>query len=212
MSNTDPGHAPGRARGAAPDGRPGAAPDRGRRLVVALAALTVVLAATAISSAVLVIRHQQATAPGQLLRPSGSLRASRPAWSTSCRSLRCPQCGRPGSLSPTSTGGRRRCRFPRQGRGAGIHGLALCQHLPDRVGGVHRLLPPSRASPGRVVFAAVNVSPYHASVSDVAMFSREHQLTAIASCHFHTGPVGSTSPPQWPTTPTRAAPTFPPAR
>jgi len=43
----------------------------------------------------------------------------------------------------------------------------------------------------RAVFVAVNVNPYHHGVSDVAAFSREHQLTTIASWHFLTGPLAS---------------------
>jgi cytochrome oxidase Cu insertion factor (SCO1/SenC/PrrC family) len=41
----------------------------------------------------------------------------------------------------------------------------------------------------KVVFAAVNVNPYHAAVRDVAQFSAEHQLTTIPGWHFFTGPV-----------------------
>jgi cytochrome oxidase Cu insertion factor (SCO1/SenC/PrrC family) len=44
---------------------------------------------------------------------------------------------------------------------------------------------------GRVVFAAVNVNQYHAAVSDVAAFSREHQLASIPGWHFLTGSVPS---------------------
>jgi len=43
----------------------------------------------------------------------------------------------------------------------------------------------------QVVFAAVNVNPYHATVRDVALFSDEHQLTSIPDWHFFTGPVAS---------------------
>lgn len=39
------------------------------------------------------------------------------------------------------------------------------------------------------VFLAVNVNPYHAKVSDVAAFSRLHQLDTIPTWHFLTGPV-----------------------
>jgi cytochrome oxidase Cu insertion factor (SCO1/SenC/PrrC family) len=42
---------------------------------------------------------------------------------------------------------------------------------------------------GKVVFVAVNVNQYHASVADMAAYSREHQLTTIPSWHFFTGPV-----------------------
>ena len=40
-----------------------------------------------------------------------------------------------------------------------------------------------------VVFAGVNVNAYHAAVSDVAGFSREHRLNTIPNWHFFTGQV-----------------------
>ncbi len=42
---------------------------------------------------------------------------------------------------------------------------------------------------GKVVFAAINVNQYHASVAAMASYSREHGLTAIPSWHFFTGPL-----------------------
>ena len=44
---------------------------------------------------------------------------------------------------------------------------------------------------GRIVFAAVNVNPYHAAVRDVTLYSDEHQLSSIPGWHFFTGPVAS---------------------
>jgi cytochrome oxidase Cu insertion factor (SCO1/SenC/PrrC family) len=44
---------------------------------------------------------------------------------------------------------------------------------------------------GKVVFAAVNVNPYHTRVADVLAFSREHQLMAVPDWHFVTGPVAA---------------------
>jgi len=43
----------------------------------------------------------------------------------------------------------------------------------------------------KVVFAAVNVNPYHATVRDVTLFSDAHQLTSIPDWHFFTGAVAS---------------------
>jgi protein SCO1/2 len=43
----------------------------------------------------------------------------------------------------------------------------------------------------KVVFAAVNVNQYHATVRDVTLFSGEHQLTSIPDWHFFTGPLAS---------------------
>jgi cytochrome oxidase Cu insertion factor (SCO1/SenC/PrrC family) len=45
------------------------------------------------------------------------------------------------------------------------------------------------AQASKVVFAAINVNQYHATVQDMAAFSRAHQLNAIPSWHFFTGPV-----------------------
>lgn len=43
----------------------------------------------------------------------------------------------------------------------------------------------------RVVFVAVNVNPYHRRVTDMAAYSREHQLGTIPSWHFFTGALPS---------------------
>jgi protein SCO1/2 len=43
------------------------------------------------------------------------------------------------------------------------------------------------ASAPRVVFLAINVNPYFRSVTDMAAYSQEHQLTSIPSWHFLTG-------------------------
>ncbi|MBO0775236.1 MAG: SCO family protein [Actinobacteria bacterium] len=42
---------------------------------------------------------------------------------------------------------------------------------------------------GKVVFAAVNVNQYHASVADMAAYTRAHQLGTIPDWHFFTGPT-----------------------
>jgi cytochrome oxidase Cu insertion factor (SCO1/SenC/PrrC family) len=42
---------------------------------------------------------------------------------------------------------------------------------------------------GRVVFAGINVNPYHTRMQDVLAFSGEQQLTTIPDWHYFTGPV-----------------------
>jgi len=42
---------------------------------------------------------------------------------------------------------------------------------------------------GKVVFAAINVNQYHATVANMAEFSSAHRLNTIPSWHFFTGPV-----------------------
>ena len=45
------------------------------------------------------------------------------------------------------------------------------------------------ARSGKVVFAAINVNQYHASVRDMAAYSAQHQMSTIPSWHFFTGPL-----------------------
>ena len=42
---------------------------------------------------------------------------------------------------------------------------------------------------GKVVFAAINVNQYHATVANMATYSNEQRLNTIPSWHFFTGPV-----------------------
>jgi cytochrome oxidase Cu insertion factor (SCO1/SenC/PrrC family) len=45
------------------------------------------------------------------------------------------------------------------------------------------------AQASKVVFAAINVNQYHATVQDMAAYSTAHRLNTIPSWHFFTGPV-----------------------
>jgi cytochrome oxidase Cu insertion factor (SCO1/SenC/PrrC family) len=45
------------------------------------------------------------------------------------------------------------------------------------------------AKASKVVFAAINVNQYHATVQDMAAYSTAHRLNTIPSWHFFTGPV-----------------------
>jgi cytochrome oxidase Cu insertion factor (SCO1/SenC/PrrC family) len=45
------------------------------------------------------------------------------------------------------------------------------------------------AQAGKVVFAAINVNQYHATVANMASFSSAQRLNTIPSWHFFTGPV-----------------------
>ena len=45
------------------------------------------------------------------------------------------------------------------------------------------------AAASKVVFAAINVNQYHATVADMHAFSAAHQLTTIPGWHFFTGPL-----------------------
>jgi cytochrome oxidase Cu insertion factor (SCO1/SenC/PrrC family) len=45
------------------------------------------------------------------------------------------------------------------------------------------------AQASKVVFAAINVNQYHATVQDMAAYSAAHQLNAVPGWHFLTGPL-----------------------
>jgi len=45
------------------------------------------------------------------------------------------------------------------------------------------------ARSSKVVFAAINVNQYHASVRDMAAYSAQHQMSTIPGWHFFTGPL-----------------------
>ncbi len=45
------------------------------------------------------------------------------------------------------------------------------------------------ARSGKIVFVAINVNQYHASVRDMAAYSAQHQMSTIPGWHFFTGPV-----------------------
>jgi cytochrome oxidase Cu insertion factor (SCO1/SenC/PrrC family) len=47
------------------------------------------------------------------------------------------------------------------------------------------------ADRSNVVFVAVNVNPFHLAVADMSAFTEEHELNAVPTWHFLTGPVGS---------------------
>jgi cytochrome oxidase Cu insertion factor (SCO1/SenC/PrrC family) len=66
------------------------------------------------------------------------------------------------------------------------HCTDICPIVSAEFAGAFRDL---GAAASRAVFIAVNVNPYFHAVSDVAAYSAEHQLTAIPSWHFLTGPL-----------------------
>jgi len=47
------------------------------------------------------------------------------------------------------------------------------------------------AQKNKIVFAAINVNQYHASVADMAAYSAQHQLNTVPAWHFFTGPLAA---------------------
>jgi cytochrome oxidase Cu insertion factor (SCO1/SenC/PrrC family) len=152
------------------------------------AGVTVLLVAAVAGSAYLIQRPGRSPASGQALRPSGIP----PAFSTHLANLMAlspvPATRAPG-FTLTDQQGRTLRLAAFRGKAVVLqfmdpHCTDICPIVSaEYLRAYHELGPLA----GKVVFAAVNVNQYHATVQDMAAYSREHQLTAIPNWHFFTG-------------------------
>jgi protein SCO1/2 len=184
------GQTPARPAGPVAGGAATGARWPGRRLTAALAAAAVlVLVAAAV--VVIVIRHHQQATLGQV-RPAG-IPASVPTSLADLMILSPVPASPAPAFRLTDQDGQpiRLSQF----RGKVVvltffdpHCVDTCPLIAQEFADAYHDL---GAAAGRVVFAAVNVNPYHARVRDVLAFSREHQLTTIPDWHFVTGSVAA---------------------
>ena len=65
------------------------------------------------------------------------------------------------------------------------HCIDICPIVSQEFVDAYRQL---GAQASKVVFAAINVNQYHATVQDMAAFTTAHQLNTIPNWHFFTGP------------------------
>lgn len=186
----DTGSSPSPGASARQAGPQGGHPAGRHHLAMILALVTVMVAAAAAALAVLVSRDGQRSAAAQTLRPSGIP----PAISTSLAALMSlspvPQARAP-AFTLTDQNGRTVSLRGFRGRAIVLefmdsHCVTICPLVSEEFADAYRDL---GSLAGNVVFAAINVNPYHSAVSDVALFSREHHLTVIPSWHFLTGPI-----------------------
>ena len=159
------------------------------RLVLLSAALTVLVGAAVAIPAYLVARHDTPVAM-QLPRVSG-LPADMPTSLANLMSLSAlPRSPAPG-FSLTDQQGHRMTLASLRGKVVVLqfmdpHCVDICPLVSQEfVDAYHDL---GRRA-GQVVFAAVNVNPYHTDVPAMAAYSRAHGLAAIPDWHFFTGPV-----------------------
>ncbi len=160
----------------------------GRRRVI----VTVLCAAVLVAGllAYLVVRHREQQDSLAGIRPSG-IPAS---LSTSLADLMqlSPVPARPApGFTLTDQHGHTMSLASFRGRAVVLefmdpHCVDICPIVSQEFTGAHRDL---GGAASRAVFIAVNVNPYHYGVGDVAAYSREHQLAAIPSWHFFTGPL-----------------------
>lgn len=158
-----------------------------RLLYVAL----IVLIVFSVTFAVLAVRlHHSQDAPG-VIRPSG-VPASVSTHIADLMALS-PVPARPApNFTLTDQNGRTMSLSSFKGKAVVLefmdpHCIDICPIVSrEFVDAYHNL--GSNAS--KVVFIAINVNQYYASVADMATFTTEHQLNVIPSWHFFTGTVG----------------------
>lgn len=172
-----------------PDG-PGGSPGPSRlRLILLVTVLTVLVAAAVAVPAYVVARHNRSTALDQQ-RVAGI-----PAnVSTSLANLMLldglPHTSAPG-FTLTDQNGHRLSLASLRGKVVVLqfmdpHCTDICPLVSQEfVDAYHDL----GAKASQVVFAAVNVNPYHTDVPSMAAYSRAHGLVTIPDWHYFTGPV-----------------------
>ncbi len=158
-----------------------------RRLpYLALGLIAVLLLVTAVTSAYLILRPRSTS----LSRPSG-IPANVPTSLVNLMLLSpLPHQPAPG-FTLTDQAGRRMSLSDLRGKIVVLefmdpHCTDICPIVSQEFVDAYRDLGPLAA---RVAFIAVNVNQYHATVADMAAYSREHALTTIPGWHFFTGPV-----------------------
>ncbi len=159
------------------------------RLVLLVTALTALVGVAVAVPAYLVARHDKSTAM-ELPRVSG-LPADMPTSLANLMSLSAlPRTRAPG-FTLTDQQGHRLTLASLRGKVVVLqfmdpHCTDICPLVSQEfVDAYHDL----GARAGQVVFAAVNVNPYHTSVPAMAAYSRAQGLNTIPSWHFFTGPV-----------------------
>jgi cytochrome oxidase Cu insertion factor (SCO1/SenC/PrrC family) len=165
-----------------PASSPGTRP--ARLLVYGVIALVVIVAAAA--ATLVIARHRNAAGP----RPSGIPADISTSLANDMLLTPLPHQRAPG-FTLTDQAGRTMALSALRGKAVVLefmdpHCTDICPIVSrEFVDAYHNL----GAAARNVVFVAVNVNQYHASVADMAAYSREQDLNTIPSWHFFTGPV-----------------------
>jgi cytochrome oxidase Cu insertion factor (SCO1/SenC/PrrC family) len=170
-------------------GQPGAGPGKpagpaGRLLVLgAIAAMVTVAVAAA---AFVVVRHRDVAAS----RPSGLPASVSTSLANEMLLSPLPHDQAPG-FTLTDQAGRTMTLSALRGKVVVLefmdpHCTDICPIVSQEfVDAYHKLGPAAR----NVAFVAINVNQYHASVADMAAYTRQQALNTIPGWHFFTGPV-----------------------
>ena len=155
---------------------------------VALAVLVVVGASLVAIAVHLRAQSNQNQIQNQLIRPSGLPSSVSTSLANEMSLAALPSRTAP-TFSLTDQNGRTMSLRDFKGRAVVLefmdpHCIDICPLVSQEfIDAFHNL--GARAS--KVVFMAINVNQYHASVQDMASFSNEHRLNTISSWHFFTG-------------------------
>jgi len=161
---------------------PGGSPGR----VILLGALAVVATIAMAAAIFVIVRQPQAAAP----RPSGIPASVPTSLANEMLLTPLPRSPAPG-FTLTDQTGRTMTLSALRGKVVVLefmdpHCTDICPIVSQEfVSAYHKLGPAAR----HVVFAAINVNQYHASVANMAAYSRREGLNTIPSWHFFTGPV-----------------------
>jgi len=169
---------PGQAGSAGPAGR------RPRLLVYGVIAVVVIVAAAA--AALVTARQRDAAGP----RPSGIPADISTGLANEMLLTPLPRQQAPG-FTLTDQAGRTMALSALRGKAVVLefmdpHCTDICPIVSQEFVQAYRDLGPAARN---VAFIAVNVNAYHASVADMAAYSREQALNTIPGWHFFTGPV-----------------------
>jgi cytochrome oxidase Cu insertion factor (SCO1/SenC/PrrC family) len=167
------------------DPGPGRQAGQGGRLLV-LGAIAVVVTVVVAVAAFVIARHKGAAAP----RPSGIPADFSTSLANEMLLTPLPRGPAPG-FTLTDQTGRTMTLSALRGKVVVLefmdpHCTDICPIVSQEfVDAYHKLGPAAR----NVAFIAINVNQYHASVADVAAYSRQEALSTIPGWHFFTGPV-----------------------
>jgi cytochrome oxidase Cu insertion factor (SCO1/SenC/PrrC family) len=167
------------------DPGPGKPAGSGGRLLV-LGAIAVVATVAVAAAAFVVLRHKGAAAP----RPSGIPASVSTSLANEMLLTPLPHDQAPG-FTLTDQAGKTMPLSALHGKVVVLefmdpHCTDICPIVSQEfVDAYHKLGPAAH----NVAFVAVNVNQYHASVADMAAYSRQEALNTIPSWHFFTGPT-----------------------
>ena len=166
---------PGRGQPAGPAGRP-----------LVLGAIAVMVTIAVAAAVFVVVRHRGAAAP----RPSGIPASVPTSLANEMLLTPLPHSPAPG-FTLTDQAGKTMPLSALRGKVVVLefmdpHCTDICPIVSQEfVDAYHKLGSAAR----EVAFIAINVNQYHASVADMAAYSRHEDLNTIPSWHFFTGPV-----------------------